>query len=403
MADRSKTPGVYVEEISLLPTSIDPVATAVPAFIGYTRKAVDQGRDLRMRPTQIRSLTEFHESFGTGPDPSIDPPGRFSLHDSIRLYFANGGGRCYIVSVGDCVGEMKAADLIAGLESVAGEDEPTMLACPDATGIGSSEFYDVQLAALRQCGRRRDRVAILDLLERKDGAELSLQESVEDFRSRIGTRDLGFGAAYVPHLRSTLSPADEAQTLLPPSGVIAGIYCRVDRTRGVYKAPANVSLSNVEVGRVISEEQQDWLIVDPVGGKSINAIRSFAGRGTLVWGARTLDGDSNEWRYVNVRRFANMVEESVKKATEPFVFEPNDRQTWAKVRGMIESFLLVHWRSGALQGAKPEQAFFVRVGLGETMTRLDIDEGRMIVEIGMAVVRPAEFIILRFSHKMPES
>jgi phage tail sheath protein FI len=135
----------------------------------------------------------------------------------------------------------------------------------------------------------------------------------------------------------------------------------------------------------------------------VNAIRKFSGKGTIVWGARTLAGNDNEWRYINVRRFYNMVEESTKKASEQFVFEPNDGSTWAKVRGMIENFLILQWRAGALQGAVPEDAFFVKVGLGETMTALDILEGRMIVEIGMAVVRPAEFIILKFSHKMVES
>jgi hypothetical protein len=142
--------------------------------------------------------------------------------------------------------------------------------------------------------------------------------------------------------------------------------------------------------------------VDPTG-KSVNALRFFSGKGFLVWGARTLAGNDNEWRYVSVRRFFNMVEESVKKATEPFVFEPNDANTWVKVRAMIENFLAVQWRGGALAGAKPEDAYYVRVGLGATMTAQDILEGRMIVEIGMAVVRPAEFIILRFSHKMQES
>ena len=138
-------------------------------------------------------------------------------------------------------------------------------------------------------------------------------------------------------------------------------------------------------------------------GKSVNAIRLFSGKGVLVWGARTLAGNDNEWRYISVRRFYNMVEESVKKASEPFVFEPNDGNTWAKVKGMIENFLTLQWRAGALMGSKPEDAFFVHVGLGETMTALDIFEGRMIVEIGMAVVRPAEFIILRFAHMMQTS
>ncbi len=143
--------------------------------------------------------------------------------------------------------------------------------------------------------------------------------------------------------------------------------------------------------------------MDTVAGKSVNAIRAFTGKGTMVWGARTLAGNDNEWRYIPVRRFFNMVDESVKKATSRFVFEPNDANTWVKVRAMIENFLLLQWRAGALAGAKPEQAFYVRVGLGQTMTADDILRGYMHVEIGMAVVRPAEFIVLKFSHKMQES
>lgn len=193
-------------------------------------------------------------------------------------------------------------------------------------------------------------------------------------------------------------------TVIPPSAAMAGIYARVDNARGVWKAPANETVNSVSAPSFqITAEQQSSLNVDAVAGKSINAIRTFTGKGTLVWGARTLAGNDNEWRYVSVRRFFNMVEESCKKSTEPFVFEPNDANTWVKVQGMIENFLTVLWRQGALQGAKPEHAFYVAVGLGKTMTALDILEGRMIVEIGMAVVRPAEFIILQFSHKMAES
>ena len=178
----------------------------------------------------------------------------------------------------------------------------------------------------------------------------------------------------------------------------------VDNSRGVWKAPANVSISSVS-GPVtlISNAVQDDLNVDTTAGKSINAIRSFTGKGTLVWGARTLAGNDNEWRYISVRRFYNMVEESVKKASGQFVFEPNDANTWVKIKAMIENFLTLMWRQGALAGAKAEHAFFVKVGLGETMTADDILNGYLNVEIGMAVVRPAEFIILKFSHKMQES
>ncbi len=191
---------------------------------------------------------------------------------------------------------------------------------------------------------------------------------------------------------------------LPPSAAIAGIYANVDRTRGVWKAPANVSISSVTgPSALITHAEQENLNVDAQAGKSINAIRSFAGKGTLVWGARTLAGNDNEWRYINVRRLFNMIEESVKKATSFAVFEGNDATTWLKVKGMIESYLYGLWQQGALAGPTPEAAYFVNVGLGRTMTTQDILEGRMIVEIGIAAVRPAEFIILKFSHKLQEA
>jgi phage tail sheath protein FI len=191
---------------------------------------------------------------------------------------------------------------------------------------------------------------------------------------------------------------------MPPSGAVAGVYAAVDTFRGVWKAPANVSLADViEPAVRLDNAHQDDLNVDPSTGKSINAIREFVGKGTLVWGARTLDGNSNEWRYVPVRRFFIMVEESVKKSTYWAVFEPNDANTWVKVRGMIENYLTQKWREGALAGATTKDAFFVKCGLGTTMTADDILNGLMNVEIGMAVVRPAEFIVLKFSHKLQVS
>jgi hypothetical protein len=191
---------------------------------------------------------------------------------------------------------------------------------------------------------------------------------------------------------------------LYPSSAMAGVYARVDFERGVWKAPANVSLRLVkEPSVLVTSAQQMDLNVDATTGKSINAIRYFAGKGNIVWGARTLAGNDNEWRYIPVRRLFIFVEESVKKATEFVVFEPNDAKTWLRTKSMIENFLTGLWRDGALAGANPEQAFFVKVGLGETMTALDILEGRMNIEIGLAAVRPAEFIILKFSHKLQQS
>ena len=226
------------------------------------------------------------------------------------------------------------------------------------------------------------------------------QNSAAEYEKKLNEGLLNNFGTY----KNIVSKAAEALNLLPPSGAIAGIYAAVDRDRGVWKAPANVSLNAVISPAVkISHAQQGEYNVDVNAGKSINIIRSFMGKGTLVWGARTLAGNDNEWRYISVRRFFNFVEESVKKATEQFVFEPNDANTWVKIQAMIENFLTTLWRQGALQGIKPEHAFYVAVGLGKTMTPLDILEGRMIIEIGMAAVRPAEFIILKFSHKMAES
>ena len=208
---------------------------------------------------------------------------------------------------------------------------------------------------------------------------------------------------FLPY-RNVINGIGSTLTLCPPSGAIAGIYALVDNQRGVWKAPANVSLNGVIAPAAsFTTSETDALNVDATAGKSINAIRAFAGKGTLVWGARTLAGNDNEWRYVSVRRFFNMVEESIKKSTYWAVFEPNDANTWVKVRGMIENYLTQKWREGALPGASPKDAFFVRCGLGVTMSAQDILEGRMNVEIGMAVVRPAEFIILKFSHKLQTS
>lgn len=196
----------------------------------------------------------------------------------------------------------------------------------------------------------------------------------------------------------------QQRVTLPPSPAIAGIYASVDRERGVWKAPANVAVNAVIAPTMkISSADQEDLNIDPVSGKSINAIRSFAGKGTLVWGARTLAGNDNEWRYISVRRLFNLIEESTRKATAFAVFEPNDASTWLKVKAMIDSYLYGLWERGALVGGAPDKAFFVNIGLGKTMTAQDILNGYMNVEIGIAAVRPAEFIVLKFSHKLQEA
>jgi len=187
---------------------------------------------------------------------------------------------------------------------------------------------------------------------------------------------------------------------LPPSAAIAGVYSATDRLRGVFKAPANVILE-ATLGPVIEidDRDQEGLNVHSTG-KSINVIRPMRGRGIRIWGARTLAGNDNEWRYVPVRRFFNYVEDFVKLAAEPFVFEPNDANTWTRLRFLIDNFLTAQWRKGALAGITTEEAFFVNVGLNETMSQQDILEGRMIIEVGLAATRPAEFIVIRYLCRM---
>jgi hypothetical protein len=208
-----------------------------------------------------------------------------------------------------------------------------------------------------------------------------------------------------PSLYNSISALANAYNVqLSPCGAMAGIYALVDSERGVWKAPANVGITSILGPSVnVTNSEQDGLNIDSAGGKSINVIRSFTGRGTLVWGARTLAGNDNEWRYVNVRRLFTYVEQSVKNATEFVVFEPNTANTWQTVKGIIEAFLTGIWRQGALSGATTKDAFFVNVGLGTTMTADDILNGRMIIEIGMAAVRPAEFIIIKFEQTIQQS
>jgi len=191
---------------------------------------------------------------------------------------------------------------------------------------------------------------------------------------------------------------------LPTAAALAGIYTMVDAASGVWQAPANVSLAAVtDTTLNITEEMQADLNVDALTGKSINAIRLFPGLGALVWGARTLDGNSDDWKYVNVRRTIIMLEQSVKLAARAYVFQPNTASTWLMLETMIEAFLTRLWQQGALAGASAAQAFSVAVGLGKTMTPDDILEGILRVTVKVAVSHPAEFIVITVQQQMQTS
>lgn len=479
MASNYKTPGVYVEEISTLPSSVAAVPTAIPGIVGYTERAVlTDGTEVSGKLVRITSMLEFEQIFGgaykqafqvtiSGPsteDFSISVAPKFGtspvifelapyiLYYQMQMFYANGGGTCYVVSVGQYGGDpaptpppIDKEELQSGLTELEKIDEITLVNIPEIVKLEQIDRKVLNEDMLIHCAKMENRFALLDVLQ--EG--LTVVEDADAFRDdEVGIDDLKFGGAYYPKLITTfqhfyedgdvtiitsIEPWDDygtlalakngipgdPPTLLPnttlynlvvtelkkslvelyPSSSMAGVYARVDNTRGVWKAPANVGLRRVKAPSIlITDSEQANLNVDSTSGKSINAIRNFEGRGLLAWGARTLDGNSNEWRYINVRRLFLFVEQSTKNASQFVVFEPNTPLTWNRVKGMISNFLTGLWRDGGLVGATTEEAYFVKVGLGETMTAQEVLEGKMIVEIGLAASRPAEFIVLRFSH-----
>lgn len=206
-----------------------------------------------------------------------------------------------------------------------------------------------------------------------------------------------------PLYKGILTSVRREINLLPPSAIMAGIYSMVDNNVGVFQSPANISIGSVvePAVKLTNDEQEDLNI--PLDGKAVNAIRTFPGKGVLVWGARTLDGNSQDWRYISVRRTVIFIEESIKYAVEPYVFQPNVAATWSNLKALITNFLTNVWQQGALAGATTEDAFSVDVGLGTTMTPLDILDGTMRITIKLAVTRPAEFIVITFEQKMQTS
>ncbi|SFR39606.1 hypothetical protein SAMN04488005_1388 [Yoonia tamlensis] len=728
-----KTPGVYIVEKSAFPNSVVQVATAVPAFIGYTERAANGNVSLFDTPFRITSFSEYMNYFGGPPKPQYElvpykafegasplsadgaakkdalPRAVFSVGDAkfefvqknpafalfgaMRLFFQNGGGACYVTSIGgyevkNDAGQIEdnvidADRMLAAINGLKKEPEPTMLVIPEATRLARQNAVKVQQAMLKHCGNdMKNRFAILDIfaghLDQKD----PLGNPVATFRNDVGINNLDFGAAYYPWLDTSIfqsrdftyenivgsshpkmmslmrqamkagkelateinrisaptvtgdftisvpkggtvkvtphdltaeddesdktglkykiaktdlmggtfvnadgaevweftqdmlgddetasvisfvhdgtSPkgkielvvSDEAdmatdtltmqmemigaillpaaikeqtatatidvasdhpdadagsivladatspdgkvkavegvgkwsvadagtvtfapdpafagpeakatytifkddvmvakqelrvlvdgtspivaqgpspamidktlRSLVPlygtmmdtiakrensmaPGAGMAGLYTMVDNSRGVWKAPANVSMNAVVAPKVnINHEEQENLNVSTTG-KSINAIRPFVGEGTLVWGARTLDGNSLDWRYINVRRTMIMIEESLRLASKAYVFEPNTANTWITMKSMTENFLTSVWKQGGLAGAVPSDAFSVHVGLGDTMTPVDILEGILRITVLVAVVRPAEFIEITFQQQMQKS
>jgi phage tail sheath protein FI len=382
-------PGVYIEEIGSSPKRIEGVPTSTAAFVGHALKAPRYGR-----PVEIPSLAEFERLLG-------GPADGFRLHAALRAYFTHGGRKAIVVPVAKCVpGQADPAPLLRGIKRIGQERGPSLLLAPDAVRLSQTDYHKVVAAMLRQCARLRDRFAILDVHGGDSAAARSVPASaplLSAFREAVTPLGAArsWGAAYYPWL------LDSAGNASPPSGAVAGIYAQVDSERGVWKAPANVTLRGEVADLTVhyTDRSQEALSVPP-DGISINAIRNFPGQGIRIWGARTLDSHPSDYRYVPVRRLAIYVEQSIRRGLQPLVFEPNEPQTWTQVRLMIVTFLTDLWRQGGLLGSTPKDAFYVACGLGRTMTAEDVLAGRLIAEVGMAPLKPAEFIILRFRQQV---
>lgn len=514
-----KTPGVYITELDAFPPSIVGVQTAVPAFIGYTEKAEIHGKPVFLKPIKIGSLADYRAIFGgrfkstynieeetddtkikngdfdfkvTDKYYELTPTATstFNLYNSMRLFYANGGGNCYVVSIGDYEKgkTIDKAHFEAGLHAIEEQTGPTMLVVPEAVllppkdpanPLESSDYESIVRQMLEQCHKLQDRVALLDVYGSLSATKQNLNDGTlpTAFRTAVGDKYLNYGMAYFPFLDTTVVPLSELdytnvdaastvplkdlltaengrlfppagntalqadidqvdpavasaakpediakvhqnltaalplmkvieramvkkESVLPPSPAMAGICTYVDATRGVWNAPANVALNSVDKPTFkVSHEQQGELNV-PIDGKAIDVIREFPGQGSVVWGARTLDGNSNDYRYIQVRRTLIYIEQSVKLALKQFVFAANDGKTWVTVVSMISNFLQHLWSQGGLMGNSAAEAFTVDCGLGTTMTGQDILEGYMVVQITLQMIHPAEFIELTFKQRM---
>lgn len=515
----NKTPGVYINEVSGFGNAVTPVATAVPAFIGYTPQASYEGKSYKNVPQKISSFSQFQAIYCIPNPPAPASPAKqynpdyylvkessqpekgdymqiegdyyaivpdpntiYYMYNSIMLFFENGGGDAYIVSVGGYGApsgnpmtpgdqiinpNVHLSDLMNGLALLKNEEEPTMYICPEATLLPVAANGTLMQEMLLQNTEMGTAISILDVIGGRNPDPTTYTNDIETFRNNVGANGLKFGTAYYPFVGTTIMqstaidytnlfggdtkqleplinpPSAPNQTvsailanldkftvsqnnnalinasktygliikhvlndanILPPSGGMAGVITKTDNEVGPWQAPANTSMVGAASLPIrLSSSQQENLNVDAVSGKSINAIRFFNGLGILIWGARTLDGNSLDWRYLPVRRTMTFLEQSCKLATQAYVFEPNDANTWNGVIAAIASFLNGIWKEGGLQGASAADAYEVQCGLGSTMTPEDILSGFMKVAVKVAVVRPAEFIIFTFEQEMAKS
>lgn len=357
-------PGIYIEEDSTTTLSISQQATAVPAFIMVDNDSmtVNQTHEILRINSWLDYVTKAYEL------ESSDYVMDFSnIRDvALRAYFENGGGYCYLVS----------PDFAAA--SIPLYPDITLVVAAGQNGY----FYDTNwINGNNFCQPGSGLFGIVDGPGSKIDSSYDPSTNYSE-NSCITTYYPWFTASW-------------AKTDIPPSAVMAGIYCSIDRTQGVWHAPANVTLQG---GLKPKYKVTDDLQGHFNQGLAINMIRTLDNRGPVVWGARTLE-DSDNWRYISVRRLFISIERDITTTMQSMLFETNTPVTWEKVRTTITNYLYKLWQQGALMGATASEAYFVQIGEGVTMSADDIDQGKMIIKVGVAATRPAEFIILQFSQQ----
>lgn len=340
----------------------------------------------------------YPELAGAQPDPTAQAAALLAAllspgHLGVQLVGGSDGGALTPSALAGQPAAPGTAAPATGLAALDEVDDIALVALPDSTSFEDEDSAAQAVAALiAHCEQGRHRFAIIDP---PAGASVG---QVRAFRSRF---DSAFAALYHPWLRTTdpTTPVGQPPTTLdvPPSGAVAGVYARTDSQRGVHKAPANELLHGI-TGLVSSLTTAEQEVLNPEG---ISTLRHVEGRGDVVWGARTISSDP-EWKYVNVRRLLIFLEHSIEKSTQWAVFEPNDTRLWQQVRHAIEDFLTTLWRSGALVGTTPREAFFVRCDR-TTMTQNDLDNGRLVALVGVAPVRPAEFVVVRIGQRTADA
>ncbi|WP_036774145.1 phage tail sheath family protein [Photorhabdus australis] len=458
-------PGVYIEEDASLALSISQGNTAIPVFIGrfLPKKAsttpqitrvnswldftnlfnVGCARKIAITSTEstpekpktvegdvsVKNNEEVEndtELATTTPTAAEETPGytyqvvvdSYTISsDALKLYFQNGGGPCYILPITDTSNTDTLALIPQLIEQAL---EITLIVCPEQDSDYQSQIYNSLTPSLLNNGYfliadNQDKATTISVNVPSQTATYypavkvsQLMQTEEELVAVSGYKDADTTPDKVTNLvqlkeknpdvyQQAVTAIRNISKTIPASAVMAGVYCATDASRGVWKAPANVVLSGIsDVAERLTDDEQGTM-----NQKGINAIRYFTNKGFVVWGTRTLQDDDN-WRYIPVRRLFNAAERDIKQAMRFAIFEPNSQPTWERVRTAIDNYLHQLWQQGALAGNSPQEAYFVQVGQDLTMSDTDIKQGKMIVKVGIAAVRPAEFIILQFSQNVAQ-